>query len=111
VRPVAPQRFAVDDLFFSSARNLPGGLFFDRRQGSGDVSKSSLGDGSKDENQNEMTHHRVFGVCQSGDEHPARARDGVYGLDCIPEWMNCLRKIPGGFDATEGLGIGLDSAA
>src|SRR5688572_30274461 len=69
VRPVAPQRFAVKDLFFSSARNLPGGLFFDRREGSGDVSKSRLGDGSKDENQNEMAHHRVFGVCQSGDEH------------------------------------------
>jgi hypothetical protein len=32
-------------------------------------------------------------------------------IDCIPEWMNCLRKIPGGLDATECLSIGLDSAA
>ena len=72
VRPVAPQRFAVEDLFFSSARNFPGGLFFDRREGPGDVRKSSLRDGSKDENQNETAHHRLFGVCQSGAEQSAR---------------------------------------
>jgi hypothetical protein len=31
-----------------------------------------LRDGSKDENQNETAHHRLFGVCQSGAEQSAR---------------------------------------
>ena len=47
-----------------------------------------------------------------GAEHSARQWDLKSSrIDCIPEWMNCLRKIPGGLDATEGLSIGLDSAA
>ena len=74
VRPVAPQRLAVENLFLGSAQSFPRGLFVDRRKGSGDVRKGSLRDGSKDENQNEMVHHRGFGVCQSGAEHSARQK-------------------------------------